>query len=85
MSFSLVAGACCLVNFSNSISSTPTLNINSTGAKSLRVYNRTNWYIKYEHGDKDYYSAASGSGIFVVYDGTSYHVQDVTTRVQYSD
>ena len=41
VSFSLVAGACCIVSFSNSPSQgkqAPTMNINSTGAKNWRKY-----------------------------------------------
>ena len=43
MSFSLVAGACCIVKFSNSLTSSGlntsvTLNINSTGAKKFSAY-----------------------------------------------
>ena len=39
VSFSLVAGACCIVNFSNGLSAyvgANTININSTGAKTLK-------------------------------------------------
>ena len=40
MSFSLVAGAICGVYFSNGVTNTSgTLNINSTGAKTLEIYN----------------------------------------------
>ena len=46
VSFSLVAGACCIVKFSNplakeTLDSSVTLNINSTGAKKFRSYNKT--------------------------------------------
>lgn len=44
MNFSLVAGACCLIKFSNALTSSGlnssvTLNINSTGAKKFSSYN----------------------------------------------
>ena len=46
VSFSLVAGACCIVKFSysltkESLNSSVTLNINSTGAKKFRSYTKT--------------------------------------------
>ena len=45
VSFELVAGACCIVKFSNSLTSSGlntsvTLNINSTGAKKFKAYNK---------------------------------------------
>ena len=47
MSFTLTAGACCLVTFSNVINgektSSPTLNINSTGSKTMKTVGYRDW------------------------------------------
>ena len=77
-----MAGACCFVTFTNYVSgdktSSPTLNINSTGAKTLRSagthkdssYNTTWWgfaaAVAYAH-----YSAMAFH-VLAAYDGSAY-------------
>ena len=74
MSFSLVAGACCIVKFSYSLAkekvdSSVTLNINSTGAKKFSSYNRikTDGCTQYS----DMYASLDTIPL-VVYNGTTW-------------
>lgn len=66
--FSLVSGALAVVRFtSGNTATSPTLNINSTGAKSI-----------YRDGAASYGMAlASGEAVLLVYDGTYYRVVDI--------
>lgn len=56
--FTLVAGACCLIKFSNALTSSGlnssvTLNVNSTGAKKFRSYDKR----KYSNNDSQQWAA----------------------------
>ena len=70
VSFSLVAGACCVVAFSNNVGYDPssvTLNINSTGAKKF-----TGWW-RYSQDAGGQYQYLSFYGLPIVcYNGTAY-------------
>ena len=83
MNFSLVAGAVCAVYFNNTFAddSVPTLNINSTGAKSLRPISRdrTTWWTD------TYYSTNHVYLSFVVYTGSIYYATDSYYYRHYSD
>lgn len=83
VSFTLVAGAICAVYFNNTFanSSTPTLNINSTGAKSLRPISRdrTKWLTDINYSTNHVYLS------FVVYTGSMYYATDSFTYRYYSD
>lgn len=73
--FSLVSGALAVVKFtSGNTASSPTLNINSTGAR--RIYR--------DGDDSDSLDLASGEVVLLAYDGTYYRVVDIpdasTTR-----
>ena len=82
VSFELVAGACCLVTFNNHIvghiTSSPTLNINSTGAKTLRSagtheyssYNTTWWGFAAAAAYAHY--PAMAFHVLAAYDGSAY-------------
>ena len=70
MSFSLVAGACCVVTFSNNVGYDPykvTLNINSTGAKTFTGW----WKGSQDAGGQYQYLSFYGLPI-VCYNGTAY-------------
>ena len=72
MSFSLVAGAICGVYFNNGVTNTSgTLNINSTGAKTLEIYNikggSDNW-IPSESNKQ----MVSHKNTILLYNGSSY-------------
>lgn len=72
--FSLTAGAAVMVQFTNgNTASSPTLNINSTGAKSI-----------YRDGASSYgLSLAAGEAVLLVYDGTYYRVVDIPDASTY--
>ena len=84
MSFSLVAGALCHVYFSNKVTgidtTSVTLNINSTGAKTLNTPHSesrsdskeyTDWR-GFESGTSYNYHPAAAKYIIAVYNGSSY-------------
>lgn len=80
MSFSLVVGACCVVRFSainSGSTANATLNLNSTGAKDLKIYATDPIYV---------YSNYTNSPrvVLTVYDGSYWQLIDphITT---YSD
>ena len=83
VSFSLVAGATCAVYFNNTFAdgSTPTLNINSTGAKSLKPISRdrTIWWTDTKYSTNHVYLS------FVVYTGSIYYATDSYIYRYYSD
>ena len=93
MSFELVAGACCLVTFNNYISgdstSSPTLNINSTGAKTLKsagtlkesTYNQTWWGFNSETSYHRH--PAIAFHVLAAYDGSAYRCN--TAYAHYGD
>ena len=85
VSFALVAGACCAVAFSNELEPTwssgstkaSTLNINSTGAKSLARYTTSSG------GENEQVHPAKGAYLFV-YTGSAYQFISVQLR-NYTD
>ena len=85
MSFSLVAGACCAVAFSNELESTwssvvtkaSTLNINSTGAKQFSRYTTSSG------GSNEHIYPAKGAYLFI-YNGSTYQFVSVQLR-NYTD
>ena len=81
--FALVAGSTCAVYFTNTFkdNSTPTLNINSTGAKSLKPISRdrTNWHTDTWYSTNHVYLS------FVVYTGSIYYAIDSYQYRYYSD
>ena len=77
MSFTLVAGAVCAVYFNNAITystSSPTLNINSTGAKSLYpTRGSSNWTTQsYSNSGITFYARDTASKLLVYYNGSVY-------------
>ena len=88
VSFSLVAGACCIVVFSNTLwkdssASSVTININSTGAKQFTSYSKkslgsdgTQWNASY---------LAYNYPPLFVYNGSKYMVQITMPYGDYSD
>lgn len=86
VSFSLVAGACCAVAFSNELeynwtsnsTKASTLNINSTGAKSLARYYTS------QGGESEQLYPAKGAYLFV-YTGSAYQFISVQLRNYYDD
>ena len=72
MSFALVAGACCIVSFSNIPThgkTTVTMNINSTGTKNWRKYpgDTGNW------GSSSTDTSPETSSVLLCYSGTEYY------------
>ena len=87
MAFSLVAGAVCQVHFSNigfylGGSTTYSLNINSTGAKTITYYSRALNYRKGNRDHSDYKGTATG---FFVYNGSAYYTLPSFAYGDYSD
>lgn len=71
VSFSLVAGACCGVKFSNTVKGgSPTLNINSTGAKSLN--SAWTWSVVTNLGGGSMQQLTYMNHTLVVYNGSMY-------------
>ena len=89
VSFSLVAGACCAVRFSGSLvkagadSISITLNINSTGAKSVDTV-AFNKHMAETTGNYNYNNAIATSPV-VVYTGSSYIIGGTGTYRDYAD
>ena len=80
VSFSLVAGACCFIKFSNKVSSsqdaTISLNINSTGAKSISLFFVTIYYnyvqTTHTYSPLTLRTAALPQACLIMYDGSMY-------------
>ena len=81
VSFSLVAGACVAVYFSNGLSGTPTLNVNSTGAKNLRPISKDRTYWE----DNTLYSTTHVWASLIFYTGSMYYACDSYRYRYYSD
>ena len=89
VSFSLVAGACCAVYFSNGLSNrkSVTVNINSTGAIPLR-YN--NWYLMTYaltggSNQEIYNTYPNTNTVLLIHTGSEYHLQMPLKYGDYSD
>ena len=86
MSFSLVAGAICSIKFSNTLNTNRnacTLNINSTGAKSVDMIN-AHIAISAYGSDVNSPTTVAGPGI-TVYNGSTYRFILLQPYNDYSD
>lgn len=90
MSFSLVAGACCLVSFSNKLANTGsssgttvTLNVNSTGAKTMR-FKCISWSGLVEDLVASTNSGPSNNDLMLVYKDDAYYIPNAVTWKSYS-
>ena len=85
VSFSLVAGACCLVVLSNAWNTaysnfnSSTMNINSTGAKNLQYVSSKSRYYTYPDNSE----FVNCRNLFCIYTGSKYHV--VAVGITYYD
>ena len=69
VSFSLVAGAVCGINFSKTVQGSGTLNINSTGAKNYDTYA---WSITGSFASGTYVTESYCKYILAIYTGSNY-------------
>ena len=91
VSFSLVVGACCCIKMTNksSVGSTWSMNINSTGAKTVNLYTVTgSWSspsVSTYPSTHDTLTTTVPLFIFLVYDGSSYSMSDGNYLLPYPD
>lgn len=87
VSFSLAAGACCVIKFSNigtaqSGASISSININSTGVKSVTAFS-TGHFLSY--GNRTRSGTILHKYSFVVYDGSTYGIAYANYYADYGD
>ena len=91
VSFALGAGACCCIKMSyiSSVGSTWSMNINSTGAKTVNLYSVSgDWRSPAASTYPSTHTTlvpAVPSFIFVVYDGSAYCISDGNYKLPYPD